>query len=103
MVTEANGTPLVSLQAPIAGYTPQQLRDAYKITEGGNPSTIIAAVAAYGYDNAEGDLNFYRNYFGLPACTKQNHCFKKLNQDGKPRDYPEQGEGSYPRSADHTT
>jgi subtilase family serine protease len=90
IVTDADGRPLVSLQAPVAGYTPAQLRDAYKITASGNASTIIAAVAAYGYDHAEADLAFYRNYFGLPPCTRKNRCFKKLNQDGMARDYPKQ-------------
>ena len=76
--------------APVRGYTPAQLRDAYKISETGNPTTIIAAVAALGYDNAEADLNVYRSTFGLPPCTRANHCFRKLNQEGKPRNYPPQ-------------
>jgi subtilase family serine protease len=90
IVTDANGRPLVNLQAPVAGYTPARLRDAYKIAARGDPSTVIAAVAAYGYDNAESDLAFYRNYFGLPPCTRKNRCFKKLNQNGNARDYPKQ-------------
>lgn len=47
-------------------------------------------MAALGYDNAESDLAFYRSTFGLPPCTRANHCFKKLNQEGKPRHYPPQ-------------
>jgi subtilase family serine protease len=90
VVTDENGLPLVSLNAPVRGYTPAQLRDAYKIEAMGTSSTIIAAVAALGYDNAESDLAVYRSTFGLPPCTKANHCFRKLNQDGKPRDYPPQ-------------
>jgi hypothetical protein len=88
VVTDANGAPLVS--ADPRGYTPQQLRDAYKDDATGDPSTIVAVVAALGYDNAESDLAFYRSTFGLPPCTKSNSCFKKLNQEGKPRDYPPQ-------------
>jgi hypothetical protein len=88
VVTGKNGIPLISVDP--RGYTPQQLRDAYKIAATGDRSTVIAAVAALGYDNAESDLAFYRAYFALPPCTRDNHCFKKLNQQGRPRDYPPQ-------------
>lgn len=90
VVTDAAGGLSVSMAPAIRGYTPDQLRDAYKIAASGNASTIIATVTAYGYDNAEADLAFYRNYFGLPPCTTENGCFKKLNQQGKAKDYPPQ-------------
>ena len=46
VVTDKNGIPLISVDP--RGYTPQQLRDAYKIAATGNRSTTIAAVAALG-------------------------------------------------------
>src|SRR6185312_7320070 len=77
----------------IAGYTAGQLRDAYKITAEGSISTVVAVVSAFGYNNAEADLNVYRTQFGLPACTTANGCFKKLNQKGRQKHYPFQNIG----------
>jgi subtilase family serine protease len=75
------------------GYSPADLRDAYKITANGAKTTIVAAVTAYGYTNAEADLGVYRAKFGLPACTTTNGCFKKLNQSGAQGPYPAQNLG----------
>ena len=74
--------------APAAGYTPADLRSAYKVTGTGTSSTIIAIVDAYGYPTAETDLTVYRSQFGLPACTTANGCFKKVNQRGVQGSYP---------------
>lgn len=71
-----------------AGFSPSQLRSAYKITATGSSATTIAVVEAYGYANAEADLAAYRAQFGLPACTTANGCFKKVNQDGAAGPYP---------------
>src|SRR4051794_2595287 len=38
------------------GYTPADLRSAYKITSSGSSTYTIAIVHAYGYPNAEQDL-----------------------------------------------
>lgn len=89
IVTDAAGHPLVGTSS-VAGYSPADLRDAYKITGAGTSSTIIAVVDAFGYYNAESDLAIYRSNFGLPACTTANGCFKKLNQHGGQGDYPQQ-------------
>jgi len=70
------------------GYTPADLRSAYKITSTGSSSYTVAVVDAYGYPNAEADLNTYRAKYGLGACTTANGCFRKVNQSG--------GTGSYP-------
>ena len=48
----------------------------------------IAVVDAYGYEGAESDLATYRSYFGLPACTTANGCFRKVDQLGG-SNYPE--------------
>src|SRR6202008_1001017 len=31
---------------------------------------------------AESDLGSYRSFYGLPACTTANGCFRKVNQSG---------------------
>jgi subtilase family serine protease len=93
VVTDSNGRVLESKTPPIAGKTPANLRSAYKITANGQASTIIAIVDAFGYDNAEADLGVYRAEWGLPACTTDNGCFKKLNQKGQEGPYPAQNDG----------
>jgi len=70
------------------GYTPTDLRNAYKITGSGSSTYTIAIVDAYGYPNAEADLAVYRSTYGLPACTTANGCFKKVNQSGVEGNYP---------------
>jgi subtilase family serine protease len=89
-VVDPSGRPIQSTQAPVAGLTPADLRDAYKIAGSGDRSTIIAVVAANGYDNAESDLAAYRSFFGLPPCTTESGCFRKFNQRGEEKDYPPQ-------------
>jgi len=42
----------------------------------------VAIVDAYNDPNVESDLAVYRTQFGLPPCTTENGCFKKLNQSG---------------------
>jgi subtilase family serine protease len=71
-----------------SGFSPSDLRSAYKVTGTGASSTIIAIVDAFGYPNAERDLGTYRTQFGLPACTTANGCFKKVNQRGVQGSYP---------------
>jgi subtilase family serine protease len=88
LVTDQMGHMLFGKATTIGGYTPSQLRSAYKIEETGKPSTIMAIVDAYGYPNAEADLAVYRSEFGLPPCTTANGCFKKLNQTGLEKSYP---------------
>jgi subtilase family serine protease len=45
-------------------------------------------VDAYDDKTAEADLNAYRAYYGIPACTTANGCFKKVNQSGVQGSYP---------------
>jgi subtilase family serine protease len=99
IVTDRAGNAISSATAPIGGYGPADLRDAYKITADGDTATVIAAVAAFGYDNAESDLGVYRAQFGLPACTTANGCFRKLNQKGQQNNYPDQNIGWAEESA----
>lgn len=99
VVTDARGnikewTPAAGLTRNVtpSGFGPLDLYGAYGISPAkGNPGTgpTIAIVDAYGYTNAETDLNKYRTQYGLGACTTANGCFKKVNQNGV--------QGSYPR------
>ena len=88
VVIDGSGRPLAT-SSP-SGYSPADLRSAYKITGTGTSSTWVAIVDAYGYPNAESDLAMYRSQFGLPPCSTSNGCFKKVNQSGI--------QGSYPRT-----
>ena len=99
VVTDSKGNLIESKSRPVGGLAPSQLRDAYKIKANGNKKTIVAIVDAFGYDNAEADLKVYRSYFGLPACTTHNGCFKKLNQEGQEGNYPAQNLGWAQESA----
>ncbi|HEX4859636.1 MAG TPA: S53 family peptidase, partial [Rhizomicrobium sp.] len=100
VVTDAAGRALDGKRGErVAGYGPADLNQAYNITTQGSSSTIVAIVDAFGYDNAEADLQTYRNNFGLPTCTTANGCFKKLNQKGKPNKYPAQDTGWAAESA----
>ena len=100
IVTDAAGNAIESAQPPISGKTPANLQDAYKTTgKTGVSTTIVAAVDAFGYTNAETDLGTYRSQWGLPACTTANGCFKKLNQNGQQGSYPAQNIGWAQESA----
>jgi subtilase family serine protease len=81
IVTDKDGRVVTNSTTP-KGFGPSDLRSAYNITANGSSSTTIAVVEAYGYPNAESDLAAYRSYYGLPACTTANGCFKKVNQTG---------------------
>ena len=100
IVTDAKGTPLgTNRGGRVAGFGPPDLDSAYNITTSGSSSTIIAIVDAFGYDNAEADLQVYRNNYTLPTCTTENGCFKKLNQHGNQNNYPAQNIGWAQESA----
>jgi len=50
----------------------------------------VAIVDAFDSPTVEADLAVYRATFGLPPCTTQNGCFKKVNARGQQRNYPPQ-------------
>jgi subtilase family serine protease len=97
VVVDSSGQPLAT-SGP-AGYSPSDLRSAYKITGTGTSSTRVAIVDAYGYPNAESDLAVYRLQFGLPPCTTSNGCFKKVNQGAIQGNYPRTDTGWSQESA----
>ncbi len=67
-------------------YSPLYLQSAYN-APAGNPGATVAIVDAFDDSRAESDLAYYRSYFGLPPCTTDNGCFRKVDQRGG-TDYP---------------
>jgi N-acetylneuraminic acid mutarotase len=74
------------------GYAPADLRSAYDLPADGGAGATIAIVDAYDNPNAEADLAVYRAQFGLPACTSDNGCFRKVDEHGGAA-YPGADEG----------
>lgn len=76
------------------GYTPSQIRAAYgvdKLIESAidGSGQTIAIIVAYDAPNAELNLNTFSSRFGLPACTTENGCFKKVNEYGNTSPLPQ--------------
>jgi subtilase family serine protease len=63
------------------GFGPTDLQSAYNLQPGSTAETV-AIVDAYDDPNAEADLAKYRAQYGLPSCTTDNGCFKKVDQKG---------------------
>ncbi|MFF7053139.1 peptidase S8 [Streptomyces griseorubiginosus] len=89
---QAHGiTPKAADAAGPTGYGPTDLRSAYGLTAAaasGGTGATVAIVDAYNDPNAEADLATYRSYYGLPACTTANGCFKKVSQTGSTTSLP---------------
>ncbi len=68
--------------------TPAQIHTAYALPQRGARAQTIAIISAYDDPHVEADLAAYDKHFGLRACTTQNRCLHKLNQDGKPSPLP---------------
>ncbi|MCF6468702.1 galactose oxidase [Nonomuraea sp. MG754425] len=77
--------------------TPEDIRSAYKLPDGGEGQTV-AVVVAHGNSAAESDLAVYRSQYGLPECTTANGCFRKVDQKGG-TDYPPDDAGWAAESA----
>lgn len=83
MVQEVNGA-VPHLDLP-NGYGPTEIQSAYSLPPNGGAGMVIGIVDAYDNPNAETDLAFYRQTFGLaPLAAGQ---FRKVNQRGG-TDYP---------------
>ncbi|MGH8960687.1 MAG: carboxypeptidase regulatory-like domain-containing protein [Jatrophihabitantaceae bacterium] len=66
-----------------AGYGPSDLQDAYNLPSAtAGAGQTVAIVDAFDDPNAESDLAAYRTQYGLSACTTDNGCFSKVNQQG---------------------
>ncbi|MBG7702404.1 carboxypeptidase regulatory-like domain-containing protein [Streptomyces sp. MC1] len=85
--TESTQRTMSAAAGPAAtALTPDDIRSAYDLPDGGKGRTV-AIVDAGGYSSAEADLAVFREQFGLPACTTDNGCFRKVDQRGGV-DYP---------------
>ena len=73
------------------GYGPADLRAAYHLPSTGGADQTIAVVDAYDDPTAEADLAVYRTTYGLPPCTTDNGCFRKVNERGDTGPLPESG------------
>jgi virginiamycin B lyase len=89
----------------LGGWSPANLKSAYKLPATGGVGETVAIVDAWNYPDAEADLKFYREHYKLyykgteTACTRANTCFKKINQIGESSEsetatlYPKAKEG----------
>jgi len=80
VVTDSAGKILVT--STPQGFGPSDLASAYKLPSSGGAGQTIGIVDAQDDPNAESDLAAYRSYYGLPACTTANGCFRKVSQTG---------------------
>ncbi|MFJ9906977.1 peptidase S8 [Streptomyces sp. NPDC101152] len=89
-------TPKAATASTPSGYGPGNLQSAYGLTSAAasnGAGHTIAIVDAYNDPNAESDLATYRSYYGLPACTTANGCFKKVGQTGSTTSLPSSDSG----------
>ncbi len=79
---------------PYYGWWPSDLAAAYNLpaNKHAGSGTTVAIVDAYDAPGVESDLAVYRSFFGLPACTTANGCFKKVNGRGRAGNYPPNGQ-----------
>ncbi|MGH3471501.1 MAG: S53 family peptidase [Nocardioidaceae bacterium] len=84
VVDTAAGT---STSSP-SGYGPADIQSAYNLSPTAGAGRTVAIVDAYDDPNAEADLASYRAYYGLPACTTDNGCFRKVSQRGDTTSLP---------------
>src|SRR5215212_9551198 len=80
--TDRGADPHATTQS--AGYRPADLLAAYGLAtaSAGGAGQTVAIVDAYDHPNAEADLKTYRAAFGLPECTSNTGCFRKVDQRG---------------------
>jgi subtilase family serine protease len=78
----------VTANATPSGYGPADLVSAYNLPANGGSGQTIAVIDADDDPNAAGDLNTYRQQYGLPACTTSNGCFKKVSSSGSSTSLP---------------
>ncbi len=73
------------------GLRPQDLHSAYALptTTTLAQTQTVGIVDAYDDPKAEADLKIFDEEFHLPACTTENGCFTKINEEGKRRPLPE--------------
>jgi N-acetylneuraminic acid mutarotase len=93
LVTDKPATKLkANAAAPVpAALSPADIQAAYHLPAAGAGQTV-AIVDALGNSAVEADLAVFRAQYGLPPCTSDNGCFRKVDQDGG-TDYPADDKG----------
>jgi hypothetical protein len=69
----------------VAGvFTPPDLASLYNIPAAAQQDTnATVAILTGDYNpNTEGDMNAYRSFFGLPACTSDSGCYTNVDANG---------------------
>jgi subtilase family serine protease len=67
----------------VSAYGPADLQSAYRLPSAtAGSGQTVAIVDSYDDPSAANDLSVYRTKYGLPACTAQNGCFRKVDQNG---------------------
>jgi subtilase family serine protease len=66
------------------GLSPATIKNVYGFSTSSTAGAgkTIAIVDAYDDPTAEADLGVFSSQYGLPACTRANGCFTKVNQTG---------------------
>jgi subtilase family serine protease len=66
------------------GLSPATIKSVYSFPTSSTAGAgkTIAIVDAYDDPTAEADLGAFSSQYGLPACTRANGCFTKVNQTG---------------------
>ncbi len=93
---EAAGLPVPLLEGSgeNKGFSPQDLRSAYKLPAKGGKGITVAVTGFFDDPKAEEDLAVYRERYELPALARcseaaeEEPCFKKVNQQGEEANYP---------------
>jgi subtilase family serine protease len=65
-----------------SGWGATDLEAAYTLPVTQNSTALVAVSIAYDAPNLEQDLNTYRSYYHLGACTAADGCLTKVNQTG---------------------
>jgi subtilase family serine protease len=65
-----------------SGFGAAAIRSAYHLSRHEGAGRTVAIVTAYDDPTAQADLATYRRKYHLAPCTRQNHCFRKVNQRG---------------------
>ena len=79
----AHGAVSPEVAAPLG---PGDLRSAYGLGRAAKlrgKGRTVAIIDAHDDPNALADLKVYRAHFHLKPCTQKNHCFTKMNQNGR--------------------
>ena len=92
--TSVNRAIAKGLHGPSAqpqGWSPQNLRSAYKLPAATTSDQTVAISIAYNTPHLARDLATYRQHYGLPPCTAASGCLRVVNQQGSPSPLPASG------------